>query len=153
MFVLALLFLVVPFVELYLIVQVSHSIGFFNTLGVLILVSIVGAALVKRQGVRVWARFNESIAGGRVPSTEVAQGVCLLVAGALMITPGFFTDAIGILLLFPPSQAVLLRLLRRRVSGTTKIVTATYGGPIDVDGREQPGPSDPNRPPSGELGP
>lgn len=147
--VLALAFLVVPFVELYVIVQTSHAIGFLNTLGVLVLVSIIGAWLVKRQGVRVWTRFNQAVQANQVPSKEIAEGVCLLLAGALMITPGFVTDVVGILLLLPPTQALFRATVLRRWSGRGRVVRATYrGGVYDTSAHD---PS--TEPPRGELDP
>ena len=117
--VLALLFVVLPFIELYVIVQVAHVMGVLPTLAILLLVSIVGAWLVKREGFnairRAQARMNE----GRVPGRELVDGMLILFAGVLLLTPGFITDAVGILLLLPPVRAVVrlaaLRYLSKRV--------------------------------------
>ena len=92
----------VPIAELYAFVQMSHAIGFFTSLAVLAAVSVVGAWIVKRQGLRVWRRFNEQVRSGNIPSNEIADGALLLLAGALLLTPGFLTDALGVLLLLPP---------------------------------------------------
>jgi len=119
----------VPIAELYVFVQMSHAIGFFNSLLVLAGVSVVGAWIVKRQGMRVWRRFNEQVRRGAVPSREIADGVALLVAGALLLTPGFITDAIGVLLLLPPVRAVVRTVLARRSRGK-HVITATYSGPL-----------------------
>lgn len=125
----------VPIAELYVFVQMSHAIGFFNSLFLLAAVSIVGAWIVKRQGLRVWRRFNEQLARGAEPTREIADGVALLVAGALLLAPGFITDAIGVLLLLPPVRAVLRTVLARRSPGKrSRIVTATYSGPITNHG-------------------
>lgn len=130
MLILALLFVVVPIAELYVFVQMSHAVGFFDALGLLIVVSIVGAWLVKHEGLRTWVRFNEQVRAGKVPSREIADGVCLLLAGALLLAPGFVTDVVGILLLLPPVRAVLRALILRRVTGKAAVVKATYGGRI-----------------------
>lgn len=117
----------VPIAELYVFVQMSHAVGFFNSLLVLAAVSVVGAWIVKQQGLRVWRRFNEQVARGLEPSREIADGVALLIAGALLLTPGFITDALGVLLLLPPVRALLRALIARR-SHRRRIVTVTYGG-------------------------
>lgn len=103
----ALLFLVAPLVELYVIVQVAQSFGILETLAALVLVSIGGALLVKHQGLAVWRRFNETLARGQVPHAEIVDGVLVLGAGALLLAPGFVSDALGILLLLPPVRALL----------------------------------------------
>ena len=117
--VLALLFVVVPFVELYVILQVSHVMGLVPTLGILLLVSICGAWLVKREGFGVLRRAQARMDEGRVPGRELVDGVLILFAGALLLTPGFVTDAVGLLLLLPPIRAairlVALRALSKRV--------------------------------------
>ena len=111
------LLVVVPIIELYVFIQVSNAIGFLNALGIVILISIFGCWLVKRAGTKVWARFNEQLVAQRTPSKEVADGVCLLIAGALLIVPGFVTDAIGLLLLLPPIRSVASKALVRRYTG------------------------------------
>jgi UPF0716 protein FxsA len=123
------LLLVVPIIEVYLFVQVSNAIGFWNALGMVILISLVGVWLVKRAGTKVWARFNEQLVAQRTPSREVADGVCLLVAGVLLVVPGFVTDALGLLLLLPPVRALASRGLIRRYSGQAdfRIIKASYG--------------------------
>jgi UPF0716 protein FxsA len=110
------LFIGVPFAEIYLLLQVGHAIGVVNTLGLLILISVVGAWLAKREGLGVLRRMQRSIDSGRVPGTELVDGFLVLLAGALMLTPGFLTDILAILLLLPPVRAVVRRELRRRVA-------------------------------------
>jgi UPF0716 protein FxsA len=104
---LALAFILLPIIELAVIIQVGQSIGVFNTIGVLLLVSVVGAWLVKREGMGVWNRFQRQVHMGVVPSREIADGVLILFAGALLMTPGFVTDLVGILLLLPPVRAAV----------------------------------------------
>jgi len=117
----------VPIAELYVFVQMSHAIGFFESLLILAAISIAGGWIVKRQGLRVWRRFQSQVRQGEVPTREIADGVSLLIAGALLLTPGFITDAIGILLLLPPVRMVLRRFIGRR--GRTTVITATHSGP------------------------
>lgn len=105
--VLALLFLVVPFAELFVLLQVGRVIGALETIGLLVLVSIAGAWLVKREGIGVLRRAEERLRQGGVPGRELVDGVMILFAGALLLTPGFLTDIVGILLLLPPVRAAL----------------------------------------------
>ncbi len=105
--VLALLFLVIPVLELAVIIQVGRSFGVLNTVGLLLVVSFAGAWLVKREGVGVWRRFNRQVRAGSVPSREIADGVLILFAGALLLTPGFLSDVLGLLLLVPPVRAAI----------------------------------------------
>ena len=117
--VLALLFVVLPFIELYVIVQVAHVMGVLPTLAILLLVSIGGAWLVKREGFSVIRRAQARMNEGRVPGRELVDGMLILFAGVLLLTPGFITDAVGILLLLPPVRAAVrfaaLRYLSKRV--------------------------------------
>jgi UPF0716 protein FxsA len=108
------LFIVVPMVEIYTIVQVGHAIGALDTIALLVLVSIVGAWLTKHEGFVVLQRLRAQLEAGRAPTAELIDGVLVLGAGVLMMTPGFVTDAVGLLVLFPPTRAVIRRYLRRR---------------------------------------
>lgn len=125
---LALLFLVVPIAELYVIVQVSQSIGVLNTIGVLILVSIVGAWLAKLAGIGVLRRLQSTVVQGRVPSAELVDGALVLFAGALMITPGFLSDLLAIALLLPPTRAAVRGVILRKIRSGGGIVTVVSGG-------------------------
>jgi UPF0716 protein FxsA len=124
----ALLFLVVPLVELYVIIQVGQAIGPLNTIGILLLDSILGGWLMKREGFGVFRRIQDKLAIGQVPGTELVDGFLILFGGALMLTPGFVTDALGMLLLLPPIRAVVRGVLARRF----KVVALRRGGFGDV---------------------
>lgn len=117
--VLFLLFLAVPFAELFVILKVGSALGIVPTIGLLILMSVVGAALVKREGIGVLRRAQQRMNAGQVPGRELVDGVLILFAGALMLTPGFLTDCVAILLLIPPVRAgfraYAIRKLRNRV--------------------------------------
>ena len=144
--ILLVLFIALPVAEIYTIVQASHWIGVGWALVALMGISVVGASLVKRQGLRVWRRFNEQAARGVMPTKEMADGVVLLAAGALLMTPGFITDAVGVVLLLPPVRigvrSLLLRRFRRKSSmGVTFAGAATYSGPIQDPGRRGRGPT------------
>ncbi len=157
MAVLVLLVLLVgmPILELYVLVQVAGAIGVLEALAVMLVISIAGAWLAKRQGLRTWARFNQQVAQGKVPSKEIADGVCLLLAGALLLAPGFVTDVFGVLLLLPPIRAIVRRTLLPRMSTSPVVIRygpgthGRIGDVLDVDGRESPGRPDDQR---GELG-
>jgi UPF0716 protein FxsA len=146
---LVLLFVVVPLAELYVIVAASHAFGLGTTLGVLLLVSLVGAAVVKRQGMDALARVRESLDRRELPSRHLADGALILLAGALLLVPGFITDAIGVLLLLPPVRAVVRRLvLARSGAGPRRVRVRSTGTVIDT-GTSSP---DDQTPPRGELG-
>ena len=111
-----LLFVLAPLAELFVIIQVGHAIGAFNTIGLLLLISIAGAWLVKREGMSVWRRFQRQVDAGVVPGREIADGVMVLFAGALLLTPGFLSDVLGILLLLPPVRALVRVAVLRRAA-------------------------------------
>jgi UPF0716 protein FxsA len=135
---LLLLFIVVPIVELAAILQVGEWIGFWPTLGLLVVDSILGAMLMRSQGRAAWRRFNAALAEGRAPAREVIDGGLVIFGGALLLTPGFVTDIFGISLLLPPTRAVIRRLLVRRLSH--RMVVSVAGA------RAAPFPRRPRRP-------
>ena len=106
-------FILVPLAELAVLIAVGDFIGLLPTLVLLLVVSVVGAWLAKREGLAAWRRFQLALADGRVPTVEVADGAMILLAGALLLTPGFLTDVVGILLLLPPTRALVRRLTPR----------------------------------------
>ncbi len=95
------LFLVIPIIEIYLLIQVGAEIGVLPTIGLIILTAVIGASLLRSQGLQTYGRFNQALSEGRVPANEILEGVALLIGGALLLTPGFFTDAIGFFCLLP----------------------------------------------------
>jgi UPF0716 protein FxsA len=121
--VLALIFIIVPLVELWVIIQVGHAIGVLNTFGLLILSGLIGGWLMKREGLAVWRRAQASVDRGQVPTKELVDGVLILAGGALMVAPGFVTDVIGMLLLLPPVRTVVRAIARRRIE---RRVRTTY---------------------------
>jgi len=127
------LFVVVPLAELYLIVQVAQAIDILPTLGILLLDSIVGSLLLRSQGRAVWRRFNEALGSARVPHREILDGVLMIFGGALLLTPGFLTDVVGLLLLIPPSRAVVRGLATRMLARRVAVGVAGAG-------RSAPGP-------------
>lgn len=109
-------FFLVPIIELAVIIKVGAEVGVLNTIGLLLLASIVGGWLMKREGLGVLRRMQIAVNEGRVPGTELVDGFLILFGGALMLTPGFVTDLLGMALLLPPVRIVVRRILRRRFS-------------------------------------
>jgi UPF0716 protein FxsA len=122
---LILLFIVIPIAELYVILQVGEAIGAPLTIALLVADSLLGSWLLKSQGRTVWRRFQETMQAGRVPHREVIDGALVIFGGAFLITPGFLTDIVGVLLLLPPTRAVFRRWLIRRGGRMFGISVAT----------------------------
>ncbi len=113
---LLLLLLCVPLLELYVIIQVAGGMGNGQTILLLILVSVAGAWMVRRSGLGVLNQIRNRLNLGQLPATELVDGLLILLAGALMLTPGFITDAVGLLLLFLPTRVLVRSLLMRHFS-------------------------------------
>jgi UPF0716 protein FxsA len=146
---LVLLFIVVPIAELAVLIQIGEVIGVWWTIALLVADSILGAVLMRSQGRAAWRRFNAATAAGRVPAREVLDGALVIFGGALLLTPGFITDILGLILLIPPTRAlvrgVLARRLARRMvaSMTVRRPRGDYdveGTAVDVD-RDRIGPA------------
>lgn len=149
--ILLLLFVVVPIAELYTIIRVGASIGFLNTLALIIAVGFVGSWLVKREGMRTWVRFNQTLASGQIPAKEMVDGVLILGAGALLLTPGFLSDVFGILMLFPPTRAVLRGYVMKRAKAGNFVVRTNFGGGTSGPGRQGPVVDTDATEPKGEI--
>lgn len=108
------LLVVVPILELAVFIKVSEAIGILDAVGVLILVSLVGVWIVKRQGLAIVARIRAELQAGRAPASALVDGLLVLAAGVLLVFPGFVTDAAGLALLVPPARSGTRRLLARR---------------------------------------
>jgi UPF0716 protein FxsA len=115
------LLVVVPIVEIEVFVAVAHAIGGWNALGLLILVSIVGVWLVRHEGFVILGRIRRQLDRGAMPGDELIDGGLLLVAGLLMILPGFVTDGVALLLLFPPTRALARVGLKRRFRARAEV--------------------------------
>jgi UPF0716 protein FxsA len=105
----------VPLIEIYLFIEVGRAIGAWPTIGLVILTAIAGVALLRVQGVLTLRRARISLDRQELPAFELLEGLTLLIAGALLLTPGFFTDAVGFLLLWPASRRALLGALKPRM--------------------------------------
>ena len=114
-FLLLLLFLAVPLAEILVIVEVAQRTGILETIALLLIVSILGAWLVKSEGMGVIRKIQFQLVQGQIPNKELLDGGLILIAGVLMLTPGFITDVIGLLLLFPLTRPIIRRLFFRRI--------------------------------------
>ena len=121
---LAALFVVVPLVEIYMIIQIGQVIGAAWTVLLLILDSVLGAALVKREGAAAWRALQDALGSYRMPARELADGVLVLIGGTLLLTPGFVTDVFGFFCLLPFTRPLARRLL-------TNVITRKFLGPGD----------------------
>jgi UPF0716 protein FxsA len=109
---LVVVFIVVPIVELYVIIQVGEAIGVLPTIALLLADALLGALLLRHQGRGAWRRFNAALAERRFPGREVADGLMIAIGATLLLTPGFVTDVFGLILLVPPTRAIVRRLSR-----------------------------------------
>ncbi|NYE38067.1 UPF0716 protein FxsA [Nocardioides cavernae] len=126
--VLAAAFVVVPLVEIWAILQVGQLVGPWWTILLLVLDSMVGAWLIKREGGRAWRALRQALQDGRMPAREIADGALVLIGGTLMLSPGFVLDVLGILLILPFTRPVARRLLTTVVE--KRLVATPAGGPF-----------------------
>jgi UPF0716 protein FxsA len=110
---LALLFVIVPLVELYILIQIGQVVGLLPTLALVLLTGAAGAALARAEGLRVLWAFQAELAQGRLPQQALLDGICVLIGGAFLVTPGILTDLAGLGLLFPPTRRFVQRRVRR----------------------------------------
>ena len=109
------LFLVIPLIEIYLLISIGGVIGAGMTILLIVFTAVLGAFLVRAQGFATFSKVQAQIGKGEVPAVEMMEGIFLFVAGALLLTPGFFTDAIGFLCLTPPlRKALIYRVIRSK---------------------------------------
>lgn len=140
---LALAFLVVPLLELYVIIQVGQVIGAGWTIVVLLAISAAGAWLVRHEGQRAWQALRTAIEAGRMPDRELADGALLLIGGTLLLTPGFLTDVVGFFLLLPVTRPLARRWLAYVISRRV----LRLGGPVTGPRRQGRYKQDPYEPP------
>ena len=134
-FFLIVLFIVVPIAELYVIIKVGEAIGLWPTLALLLADALLGSFLLKHQGRGAWRRFNEALAQRRFPGKEVVDGLLIVVGGTLLLAPGFITDIFGLILLIPPTRAIVRGLLKRFTIGRFVVVGMPgSGGPTRSSG-------------------
>jgi UPF0716 protein FxsA len=112
--ILMVLFLAIPIIEIILLIKVADIINWLPTIALIILTAVIGASLLRTQGSQTYLRFNQALSEGRVPANEILEGVALLVGGALLLTPGFFTDLIGFICLLPFTRRPIATFLVNR---------------------------------------
>src|SRR5919197_407726 len=130
------LFIALPLAELYVILKVGDAIGVVPTILLLAGDSVLGSLLLRSQGRSVWRRFNSALAEGKMPHREVLDGVLVIFGGAFLITPGFVTDFVGLLLLLPPTRTVIRSQVVRRLGRRVIVDVTTRPGrrrPRDYD--------------------
>jgi UPF0716 protein FxsA len=151
-FLIVLIFIIVPLAELYVIIQVGGAIGLIPTLVLLLADAVLGSMLLRHQGRAAWIQFNRALAENRLPHKEVFDGILVILGGALLLTPGFITDIFGLVLLIPPTRAVVRgitsRIVRRRMAMGATIWTMGRGQRAS---RQRPAPTGagPGAPPPG----
>ena len=131
------LFVVVPIAELAVLIQIGELIGVWWTIALLIADAVLGAMLLRSQGRATWRRFNEALRAGRPPAREVMDGALVISGGALLLTPGFLSDILGVFLLLPPTRAFVRAVLVRRFLGR---MTASMAMPRGGGGPAGPRP-------------
>ena len=139
---LLLIFIGVPLIELYLFLLIGGKIGIIPTVATVIITGFLGAWLTKQQGIKTLARYQQTLSEGRLPHTEVIEGIMILAAGAVLLTPGFLTDFIGFSLLIPPVRAWVRERLtnylkdRIQVAGTAATAadrSSAVSGVIEIE--------------------
>ena len=125
---LLLVFIVVPIAELAVIIQVGEQIGVWWTIAILIADSVLGSLLMRSQGRVAWLRFNQALQSGRPPAREALDGVLVIFGGALLLTPGFLTDILGLVLLIPLSRALVRRVLVKRFADRMIVAARSRAG-------------------------
>ncbi len=172
-FILLILFVSVPIIEIAVFIEVGGIIGLWWTIGIVILTAIIGTAMLRHQGISILFRIRENLEADRIPVREMFDGICLVVAGALLLTPGFFTDAVGFVLLIPPLRLVIAGAVARKImeNADVRFHAGTHPGPgprhgpgvnptagagngpvIDGEFQEVPDPADPPEKPKRQIG-
>jgi UPF0716 protein FxsA len=131
---LALLFVLVPVVELMLLIRMGQWLGFWPTVAFVVVTGWAGATLARLEGLRVLARFQQELAMGRIPGQAILDGAAVLMGGAFLLAPGVLTDLTGLALLFPPTRRIIQRWVRKRLekgimSGSIRVMTMAPGAP------------------------
>lgn len=137
---LALLFVVVPVIELALLIQIGQLVGLLPTVALVVFTGVTGAWLARAEGLRVFFRFQQELAAGRLPGQSLLDGIAVLVGGAFLLTPGVLTDVVGFSLLLPVSRHWIQRRVRKRLErgiadGTIRVMTTGSMGGFGFGGR------------------
>ncbi|MEX0971433.1 MAG: FxsA family protein [Paracoccaceae bacterium] len=133
----------IPIVEIALFIQVGGAIGLWPTLGIVVATAFIGTFLIRAQGAAAMERLRAALSSGQDPSGALADGAAILMAGALLLTPGFFTDALGLALLFAPTRFLIFRAIRAQVkvagfAHTTRSPDVVEGEFVEIDPETPP---------------
>jgi UPF0716 protein FxsA len=132
-------FIGVPLLEIAVFIQVGGFLGLWPTLAVVILTAVIGTALLRVQGLATLARAQAQMQEGALPTRELFDGACLLIAGVLLLTPGFVTDGLGFLLFLPAARDILRRMLSRHMAGRMESHIFVDGQAVRPDRKPGPG--------------
>jgi len=124
-------FVIVPLIELFLLLKLASYTSVPTTILVVVVTGIIGSILARREGVMVWFRFRSALGEGRMPNREIQDGMMIVFAAALLLTPGLLTDAFGFTLLIPAGRELIRRTLLKRLMGKFKFQVTTYGDSTD----------------------
>lgn len=144
---LALLFVIVPIVELVLLIELGQLVGLLPTLALVVFTGVTGAWMARAEGVRVFFQFQRELASGRLPGQAMLDGISVLIGGAFLLTPGVLTDVVGFSLLLPVTRRWIQRGVRKRLErsiadGSVRVVTMGAGSGWDFAGRWTAGSSE-----------
>ena len=126
---LLIMFIAIPIIEIGLFIQVGGWLGLWPTLGIVVLTAVIGTYLLRLQGMAALARLQNSVQAGQSPMDPIVNGALILVAGVLLLTPGFFTDAIGFALLTPPVRAMVIKWGAARFVNSSSVVFTSTTAP------------------------
>ena len=137
---LLLLFILVPIIELGIFMALGDTLGLPLTLAIIIITGILGASLTKSQGVKAIANFQNALASGTMPHRELVDGVLILIAGAVLLTPGFLTDIVGFSLLIPPVRAVFRHVFAEKIKEKVSVTNTPLNPDFDPSPEAQATP-------------
>lgn len=123
-----LFFLIIPFIEIYLLLKIGGIVGVMPTILLVVFTAVLGAWLLRQQGLATWQRLQNNLAQGAVPAFEMIEGPILLVGGALLLTPGFFTDVLGFACLIPVTRQKLAQYIIDKGVLKAAAASTTSGG-------------------------
>ena len=129
-------FIIVPLIELFLLLQLANVTSVGITFLVVVVTGIIGSMLARREGVMAWFRFRTALAEGRMPSQEIQDGLMIVFAAALLLTPGLLTDALGFTLLVPAGRALIRRVVLSRYMQGFNVQVSSHGFHSDVNGQK-----------------
>lgn len=132
-FVLLFLFVGIPAAEIWLLIKVGGEIGVIPTIMIVLFTGVAGAWLAKMEGLSVIGKIRKASAEGRIPGTEMLNGVLVFMGGALLLTPGFITDCVGLLMIFPPTRVLIASVLRSYFEKKIRAGTINFSNYSNMD--------------------